>query len=778
MPQKKTNQVVNSPKNFNKKKNANRKQKRRQLKKDNKKQIKTNSPDLVLTALMTPKQQVRDARRQTVNQLSESLDLKNQVKQISIVVPCTTDSLQAICAGYVSLALQRGWAAYSTVSSDPFRAYIYMYVVLQSYIGGKPPPCPTLPYWLLCLCQAIEPKTVPYQQGFASYSFRLSDVTFVPSVFSFVTGYSTYGSVFTLTQPGGSLVNGFPSAGANVTVGTLAEQQTAFENLIQYMNGTPTQAAGSNIVPVTKITKYVKDVSAFAANYLGEGLGFSNVGGWVSQAQQEVPIFTPLLSLLTSGSTAGNVLQNRFYNSCATVSGDGFWLSTMMSTLIQPNRFRMRRYPRFHAVDFLEFGDVMAQWVAGLIQEYVNDPEFGQVVAAQQGAEVKKKKVNAPFTDNWLFNAIPDPLCPLTLQEMLLLLRNVIMCAFKATQPGVQSLLPVFPASGSDNQFTPYVAGANCCAINILDMMLPTALIENIRALVAREIVINAPHDVQWYVPVLGQYALDTLDSEDYQINLSNYFEPEAAISSVNVFQDGVIFSERRLDTKGKVVDVALTETPISLIDGTAGGTAIWINDPMQLKRLVGLWNSWLTKFALQTYSMTLGTMGTELGISSLTSIAMTRHWITPPETLKVNIDKFSDPRMVAKMGRGVQTIYDAKLAVAESSQSIILAAPYEQILDSWILPVNRSQSGEQIDQQALFTRWQEIMGEPYSTSLSTGTDGLPLSFMHAVYASKMLKSRSAPPNGLDQFLIEQAKLGRGGILSGIGSALDSILGF
>jgi len=722
--------------------------------------------------LMTPGQAIRDARRQTAQNVP--LELSNQQQQIVVSVPLRAFSLTGIAMGYVSLALERGYAGFTPNPNFPYWSFVYMFKILSSYVGNQPLPVPQMPYWLLCLCQALSPKKVPYQQGFATYAFLLDNPNFVPNS-TFATGYIPYASQYTLGIPDNTApVNGFPGFTAPAVYPNDQQGELAFANLILFMSSKKGNVKGrhpSDLVPATLVTKYSKNVSVFALNTLVEGASHASVSGWAGQAQLEVPIMNPVLSAFTEATIIGNANTNRFYNSMATVAGDGLWLSVFMSTLATSQEMKARRYPRFHAVDFLEFGDVMAQWVTGVIQSFVNDP---QTIEANNTADIAQKRKSSEKKKGMIPAGFPDPTCPLTLQEMLLLLRNIIMGVFKDTQAGVQSMLPRHPESQNDNEFTPYLCSANTCFLTMLDMLLPLAVVENIRALKARKITIKG-HDIQWYVPVLGQYFQDFLVGDNYQYQFPDL--PNSGVETHNSFAVGALFEKQVIDIKGNIVSTPLVETEISLIDGTNSGSPVWINDPMQLKTLVGQWNKWIAEFNLQAYSMTLTTVGSELGISSLTSVAMTRHWVEQPQSVKIGRSLIVDSRIKSDRALG-NTVYSTRLAIADSSQSIILAVPYEEVLTTWVLPVNFSNSGANINDQSVFTRWQEIMGEPYSSCMTTNVDGTILAFNHFTYASRMVKSRAGQLSSWDQFFVDAAKEGRGGILSGIGTALDSILGF
>jgi len=67
-------------------------------------------------------------------------------------------------------------------------------------------------------------------------------------------------------------------------------------------------------------------------------------------------------------------------------------------------------------------------------------------------------------------------------------------------------------------------------------------------------------------------------------------------------------------------------------------------------------------------------------------------------------------------------------------------------------------------------------MGEPYSTSFSSGNDGVPLAQMHMIYASKMTKAKLAETNDWSSTFSELEKQGRGGILSSIVGTVGEVI--
>jgi len=466
-------------------------------------------------------------------------------------------------------------------------------------------------------------------------------------------------------------------------------------------------------------------------------------------AQSEVPNFRPILGLFGAApDPGGSQSTNRYYRWCQVISGDPMFLGVAMPSLLTGGELFAKRNPKLHCVDLLEFGDVLARWVTKIVQSFANDQS--------------KKQPNATFVAN--------AQCPLTLQELLLLLRAVMMAAFKETQPAVQGLLPVNPASGTDNQFVALVASTATCALVSPDFHLPTPFIENVRALVGRK-VIHKGNDITWYMPVLGQYFSDTLSSADYDFT----YEGSDSTTTQSVFPTGPFFKRKLRDSKGGTTSALLVAPAISLIDGSYTSGIVQINDPAQLKVYAAMWNTWLQNSGVAAFSLQTGTFGTEKGITALTSVCATRHWVSsvplPQEKGEVDI-RLEE----VKFKNLVSTPYATRYAVVDTFQGKIFAPLWEQVLGTWILPQIQAEDAS-VDQDSKIQRWQYAMGEPYSVPLSSGSNGVTLSSLHDTYASKMTKANLSAPSDWNEFFSEQAKAGRGGILSSlVGGFIKSVI--
>jgi len=145
---------------------------------------------------------------------------------------------------------------------------------------------------------------------------------------------------------------------------------------------------------------------------------------------------------------------------------------------------------------------------------------------------------------------------------------------------------------------------------------------------------------------------------------------------------------------------------------------------------------------------------------------------------MKIAHEEYRDTRITRAHGRVINSPYVVKQAVAISSQSVILSDPFEQVLSKWILPVNLSTVGSGISDQTFLQRMQIIAGEPYSQISVGPNEGQNFSDIHLSYATSMVHAVNAPPSSFVEFLLECAKKGRGGFLSGLLASLaGSVLG-
>ncbi len=385
---------------------------------------------------------------------------------------------------------------------------------------------------------------------------------------------------------------------------------------------------------------------------------------------------------------------------------------------------------------------MIARWVAGIQQNFCNDPN------------------NAAITPASLQ-------CPLTLQDMLILLRNVLMTAFRETQAAVHAIYPIVPASDNDSQYVPFVVSVNTCYLTSTDMKLPTYIVENIRTLVARHIH-RGGNDYEWFVPVLCMKKGQVLDEALYTYTFDGVTYPS--------FVPSASYAKKKVGVGKEARFEVLAQDPIDLIDGSYVGGYCYINDPKALETNVASWENWFEKSGLSNYSVPVGPLGTENGINALCSvncyrvvgdIQETRKRIAAERNAKKDVVFARDEKRFDTV-RGVRDpIFEEQQVIWDATQSKFIGTAYEQIQKGWILPVINTQT----DANNLITpvRWQCIMGDTFSTTKSNSLgEGESIDDILSSYAARCTRGKLTPADTWTDLFKDLAAQGRGGILSGI----------
>jgi len=688
--------------------------------------------------------------------------LTNQLNTVVIQNVLDFDALIGMSQAYVAYANQRGYSSTTSDPSYPYWASCYMTQVLASACSSTTPRAIRMPLWLAAVCNALLTKSAPMKQGIATYSYIVNVA--IPSSEGIIVGPLAYGYGSPWTYASTPVVgsNGFPQC-IESAVYTEANGVVAWTSLMNFMSTDTSSfmAASNKIVNWADCTECLTDVSAFCPVTTQMGGGVDGISGFGATAQSEVPIFTPFLAQLLQNNP-GQPLNNRYPTYLQNVAGDPFFLAGAATAFVPMTEWGSRNPPKFHCIDFNEFLELMALYITRLYQSWGNDA------------------TNVPASIDPAFNPVTLQ-CPLTLEEFSFLLRNTLMSAFRTTQPAVQALYPITPATGNDNQFVAFQAGPNTCSIDDTGVLLPTPVIENVRALIGRRV--GAGKGAQHYVPVLGVYNSDVINNNDYQVTLVIGDTPTV----LNPFAAPLA-----------------TNTNADLINGYSSsvGSYLQINDPGRLTTLTSFWNNWVTSWP-SVYSVPLGQMGNELGINALCSINLTRHWFNDNDTermitpvlmkveavqrvppRKVEAEKvgtlekrksakqirFRDPRSVVPDA----TPYGQRNSAVVTSQSPFLSVPFTEVQNTWILPVNNASGSTPPTSVAFYTRYQELMNEPFSAITTSGNIGVGLNDLHAQFSALLVHGRDAPPSTWIQCFDEMARLGRGGILSAL---VDGFLG-
>jgi len=675
--------------------------------------------------------------------------VSNQAESIPIQVEIPSPNWAYIASSIVIKALERGWLGASNLSSDAYYAMGFLNDLFQLYAKGGTPPAVNLPYYILAICRAIQGKSVKFNStGGVSYQNFIPVIAQVPTG-TFPIGPTPFSPKFNFYTPStGAAISGFP-VGQPPAAYDPALGLAAFQSLTTFMSDKGVDHPELVSVPMDTKTSLDKDVSAFAITTQSQGGGAAGnaAGGWSSILYNEVPIFRPFVSLIGTRSSTSQVTQatGRFYRFDTTFAGDPWFVGGMMGFELKEKQWTMKRMPKLHCVDFYEFAEVLALYVQNLVQSLIDDNQ-----ALNSFNPLNLSKIT----------------CPLTLQDLLIALRGVMMHAFKNTQAAVQALYPQEVAAGNTFAFQAFLASATTYTAGNVALQLPTPFLENIYALTVKHMDRHPQSDPEFFIPVLGMYRGTALASDDYKVT---YMDQNGVEQSANVFKTGAIYKKSTWDEKKKIyIHENLVEVPIDLVDGTAGGQFLFINDTTRLAEISRVYNTWLSQSGVASYSVSTSTLATESGVGALASIGMTRHfYVKPAETVQPKVIVV-DTRESFNIRSIAASPYLDKLAVADTSTNSFAAPLYEPIQSLWILPTNNIAVIVNSDDDTLVPRWQTMMTEPYRVTLFTGNVGRSLTQMHGVYAAKLIKSKLSETNDWMDVFNNLSKRGEGGLLSGL----------
>jgi len=657
---------------------------------------------------------------------------------INFVIPLASTAMQGASYAYICAALQKGWLANAPAPDYPFAAWRYMANVWSAFINGTVPQGSKMPYWMWALGRAISAKTVPKGRGNVYYKGNIG--TAVPTVPAIQLGPVAYNYEGNLWIPGSSSTDMFPD-GVAPSIPTIDDK--AFISLCGFMESHSNPAI-SRMCDETVKTSLDRDVSAFATVLDVTGYGNNTNGGAAYLAALEVfvhtPLVTPALTQTQNGLTGSPI---RFSARTNAWGGDDLFMANCMSNLLPHAFWRNKISPKFKCIDFREIQEVVAMWAAKIVSQYWADPTL------------------ASSTTTTNAQAAAHTICPLTLQEMGLILRNEVMFLFGPTQSGVQSVLPVLPTGSTDNQFMPYLTGTTGSATASYKMKLPLPLVENLRSLILHIVPTVSGKDHELLYPVIGQYANDTLDRADYTFTS---LDGDGDKVQTPVFAALPATSRRRKISKGEMWEKTSVETPIDFIDTSNGTAYVFINDATRLTALTAVWNEWVSTF--QTYSSPITEVSLDPGVNVLTSINQTRYWINvTPAALERTAD-VRDERIVQRKWLS-DTVYTNRQAFSISYREAPFADT-QSITTKWILPIQHLQLGNGSPNASPFVKMQALNGEEFSTATSTtGDSGVSLSTLHSIFADSMVHAKDTE-SSFDAELKNLTNSGKAGILSSL----------
>ena len=671
--------------------------------------------------------------------LSTQIDLyaDNINSVIPYRVPIDATSLAAPIFAAVSYAIQRGWPLTSNFPSDPYHATIYMVEMLISCVKNETPQIMDVPVWLHYLCQAVTERKVKSRGGQLDYSFEVVDS--FPQEWDIPIGLSR-AYHYILGVKGPTVIN-------EVFRGTVAPVpytnelgERAAQSMWLYLAAYHANSPMHKLVAINDPNNISRTASPYAVLLPGPGGGFEGTGGWNKRLQLEVPVDYPLFSCFkTATSTDDNEDNSRAPVFLRNFTGDGFLLGGMLTYKLLPYQLKIKNPPNIHFVDFNELLDVLALSMQLAIARRLED------------SDTRENLANDP---NYYVDNVQ---CPLTLQEVGLILRYTVMAAFDDSQLCGQSLYPR-TRIGNLNEFASFVCGINTAPQSgATNMRIPLLLKENILAL--RERVINAgrsgsANPLVW-MPILGQYVDDRL-------------EPKSYCNSIDETVYPVFYHNPQ-------------EVPIDYIDGASGNDFVWINDPGALVPIIEQWNNWTVKMA--NYYWTMDTIGSNMGIDPLFSGCMTRHWIDiqPREVKPVALRRKSQPaaakappKRFARL-RQADGIYASRKALAVSSFVAPFKEAWEGVQQFFVLPINKVGPPQPGD-PTTFTSYQRIAafrGETFQIPLGSGEGNfVTLADLHFLMATQMVKTKFAEVDMTQRVIETLAEKGDAGILSSLVASL------
>jgi hypothetical protein len=687
----------------------------------------------------------------TTRTLNNNNILPNVNRTIPLFVQLPQSSLIGVCIGIVSSAMQRGLYGEAQEPFDPYTAFNYLLGILSSYAANSIPQVEAVPRWLSIIGQALINKKIKSKGGFIDYAF---DITAFSGSVSWLQamGPSSVNKNWNVGVSSGTTVNNnftiFVAPPAYNPLNGPGSFLEMCEFLANGTIGTPMQDM-FKMVPPGEQNIMTDDISAYAVSGANPGSGFGGQGGFVTLITNEVPISAPIFSqfALPTGQLTTQASRSSMFSRAG--AGDSIFLGSALVNLLTPDSLKFKRPAAFHCVDFLEFLDVIAQWVSQLQQKACSDPQFDLVASG-----------NGTLTNQAL-------ICPITLQELGIILRAYMMNVFADSQPGVQSIYPYVPGEQIDPAFVPFVCGAGTCAVPLgCTPLFPLPFVENIKSLSMRTNygTRGAKKNPAMFLPILGQYNVDSLAAAQYVYNPPQG-EP---MPSFTVVPSGGFYNTLK-NAKG---EPNTSETIISYIDGSASGNVyVGINDPGAIQILVGYWNGWITTY-MATYSDPLQSLSTDGGVPGLQLASQTAYWTVTGSTAKT---RMLDSRYKATF---VQNQYAGRSVVARSFFEPPLAAPFTEIFAQQIVPIMELDFTANPYQNTEFLKMATALGEMNTVVQLQGTPSASLATLHTNYAQNMTHARNGAVSELAKFYSQQNTNGTGGILSSIAQiGVPTILG-
>jgi len=692
----------------------------------------------------------------------ESAVYKDESLAVVINPPLFPQSYWMPLLSILSQSFTKGFIASSQADDVPFSmyyAFVYMVSALERAVNNAAPLMTVAPKWFVILYQSLQPKKTKFKTGTASYKFDVSTTgqypfgANPPAVIPWTDTSVSY--VFGSPDGGGAMVNGYiqlvVAAGYTLDLG-----QASYEKLVQYFANEGTFPMWTE-VPLDAELGLRFDLSSYAASSPEQGGAVGTSTGYLTEVFSEVYINTPLLSIFTQYELG----LYRSFSEARMYGGTGCYTGARLQQLANMREINNKVRPVFKKVDFNEFYEVAALWLAGVL--------------TQASGNILQEDATTPL------------ICPLTVQNFRILLRQAIISTTMEAQSMGQDLRYF-----EEDAFYPFIVSSGTCGKQLANtMVLPIPLVENIRALMRRTFRAKDKQGqnkgpIVDFVPVWGMWASDIPQITNYTYTNGTGTFP--------------VFSTDLAEMTINLLDGSSTVPPVS-------GAQTWLdlNGP-ELVNNVTLWNQFVS--SLSANSITLTPIGSEKGISALQVVTMSFVMLnippTVPEVLPVSKEIVANKRLSAekqKIWGKAKTVLKSKFGanvIAQnaspygswctnlvSSNQRFVASAWSECQQYWILPATRTTGVP--TQTANYSSYQSEVCEPnffylgsFGSSLNVLNPDLftPTFLRHSQYASNMFKPVAGTPNVWEDYLSGAAATGRGSFLGKIaGSFVGSLVG-
>lgn len=649
---------------------------------------------------------------------------------IPVIATIEDRTISYLAMGIVLRAIKKGLMQSQTTDAVPYYCFRYLIDAFSSCLESGVSLITEAPSWYWEIFHALKPKQVSFKTGAVSYSWKV-----VPTgqandqVFELGTGASQY-AIFWGTGGSGDAVNGFPVLGT-VLPYTQVLGLAAIAKLWNYSGGRE-----SKLIPDPGLAcKMYNDTSAFSVVYPEIGASYFSVGAFRTTIYSERHIDSPILAKFAMYQPPGTPVY-RGWQKAALGAGSASSVGPMW---LDSGKLSIARTKFAPTIKFFNFDEIFETLTLTLCTALDN------LVKSQQ----------------------PATTCPLTSQEVQILLRQAVLPMFD------NDVFQDLRYDATENVvMLPFTVGPNGAVTGLVDMLIPTFLAENIRCMKRFSAQVNKKFEnsvITWY-SILGR------PSPQEAPQLGNY-----------TFGGG---TEIYANLSGEV--------GINIIDCSAPvGQGVGYLDftRTQIQQLKETWNQWITQ--LQNVLSPLVSVTGQKGIRALNcninTLYAERLEIPPPVVVPPPLTAGAPEKKKGAIKGGMMGTSLGRLRVSATvgpSGSSYFSAVGERRVTSvepmkpefwpffskWILPVVYSDDTlGQTSAQALQTFLVEPNTLPKSSAGGVGspfntTFAVPDSYTRHLSCAQIDAKSFAQlgNNELIMDLLNQDEKGRGGFFSGL----------